>query len=95
MSFARSCLSIPAVLFACAVGSAGLGGCYDLSSSGPRPEDFSRAPGGSSSQVVQEQSEGHPASPTALDDSSDVLEAVEADLLPVSVANEAVLPAPR
>jgi hypothetical protein len=75
MSVCRFVVSIPAVLLACALGSAGLGGCYDLSTNGPRPEDFAQSPG---APQVQEQNEAQPASPTALDRSDVLVQALAA-----------------
>jgi hypothetical protein len=68
MSFVRTCLSIPAVVVACAFGSV-LGGCYDLSTSGPHPEDFAKSSGGNEPQV-QEEAEGRPSAATELDRSA-------------------------
>ena len=91
MSLLRLVASIPAVLFACALGSAGLGGCYDLSSSGPRPEDFANTP--ASEAKVDEQASS-PASPTALDRSDVLLQALGSDPTPPSAeASGALLPA--
>jgi hypothetical protein len=81
MSLVRICVSIPAIVVACAVGSAGLGGCYDLSTSGPRPEDFAREPSASGPQV-EEQTEARPASPTALDTSDALLQALDVEPAP-------------
>jgi hypothetical protein len=75
MSLLRICVSIPAIVVACAIGSAGLGGCYDLSSSGPRPEDFARAPA-SNGTAVDEQNEARPDSPTELDTSDALVESL-------------------
>jgi hypothetical protein len=91
MSFFRLVAAIPAVLVTCAA----LGGCYDLSTSGPRPEDFAQ---GASSPQVEEQNEAHPASPTAVDDSDAVLQALDADPSPVNAAgaaSPALVPSPR
>ena len=88
MSLLRICLSVPAVLLACTVGSAGLGGCYDLSSSGPRPEDFAAAPPEHGAQA-DEKNEARPASPTALDTSDAVVRAIAA---PASAEDEAIIP---
>ena len=88
MSFVRICLSIPAVLVACAVGSAALGGCYDLSSSGPRPEDFAAAPTANGTQAIAHD-EAPAANPTAFDTSDDVVHAFAAPPAPSARENEA------
>ena len=93
MSVVRFFVSIPAVLFACALGSAGLGGCYDLSTSGPRPEDFESTPG--ASEPKTEEGPATAASPTALDRSDVVANALAAPTPPGTEANRALLPAEK
>ena len=94
MSVCRSLASIPVVLLACALGSAGLGGCYDLSTSGPRPEDFANSPAASEPEV-QAQPVAH-GSPTDLDRSQALVKALATGSTPPSAeANAARLPVER
>ena len=92
MSLCRFFASIPAVLLACALGSAGLGGCYDLSTSGPRPEDFARSPG---APQVEEQNELPPANPAERDRSDLLVQALAATPTAPSAQAEGALPAPQ
>ena len=91
MSVCRFVVSLPAVLFACALGSAGLGGCYDLSTNGPRPEDF-ESPPGTSEPAKTEERLATPASPTALDRGDVVVKALAAPTPPADEAARALLP---
>ncbi len=90
MSPLRLVASLPVVLFACAVGSAGLGGCYDLSTSGPRPEDFTSTPAASEPEVDKQTAP--PASATALDRSDAILQVFGSATPPAAEPN-ALLPA--
>ena len=79
MSFVRICVSLPAAVVACAIASVSLGGCYDLSTSGPRPDDFrGQSDTTEPEQQDQDQTETPPADPTALDRGSNVIQAVAA-----------------
>ncbi len=93
MSLLRIVASIPAVLVACVLASAGLGGCYDLSTNGPTREDFAQDRGAGNAQV-DPQDEPPPANPTALDRSDTVVHALTNDPAPPSApeANGALLP---
>ena len=91
MSALRLVASIPVVFFACALGSAGLGGCYDLSTSGPRPEDFANAPAASEPEV--EKQTASPASATALDRSDAILQVFGSSPTPPAAEPNVLLPA--
>lgn len=90
MSVWRSVVSVPAVFFVCALGSAGLGGCYGLSTNGPRPEDFESTP--VTSEPKTEERLATPASPTALDRSDAVVRALAGPTPPADEAYRALLP---
>jgi hypothetical protein len=68
MSSVRTGVSISSLLVACAFGSV-LGGCYDLSTSGPRPEDFAKSSGATEPQA-QDETEAPHAGATELDRSA-------------------------
>lgn len=91
MSPLRLVASLPVVLFACALGSAGLGGCYDLSTSGPRPEDFANTP--AASEPAAEKQTTPPASPTALDRSDAILQVFGSGPTPPTAEPNVLLPA--
>jgi hypothetical protein len=97
MSAMRSFLSVPTLFAALALGSLGalsLGGCYDLSTTGPRPEDFVRDRNsnetqtqeqGQTEQRVDAHERNGAANMIAEDQSAaviDALEAVELDSAP-------------
>ena len=79
MSLSRICASFPtsrAALVACALAGASLVGCYDLSTSGPTPDDFARTDDGTETQE-QGQVEGHATKVADPDRSRALVEAIE------------------
>ncbi|MDB4935948.1 MAG: hypothetical protein JWP87_2920 [Labilithrix sp.] len=87
MPVVRNVVSMPALyaFLAVALASVSLGGCYDLSTSGPRPEDFVRAHDetetqeqGQTGQRVDAPAESHGADLAAQDDSARFVEALQA-----------------